>query len=482
LVLRKGRTWGVTTPEKPRIIVLAPYWDFWEHTIGTVLRGDRALQAHRVAELLSDEYNVAYVGQLTAPDPASAIGRRLADGPVIDAILVLSSLAVPPRTSTALLDQLPGIPVVIWAVYDSNMQVGPSFDHGRITSNGATVGAPMLASALLRSRSHVDVLLGRADDESAIRRVRERLRIAAVASRVRRARVGIVGSPVEGFDHVVTAADELQGKLGLTTVEITPGEFRDEFLATRPGRVLERARELASEYRLDTVGAVDLHRGTQAVLALEAICLRHKLDAGAMNCHVQEIRLGDEVGIAPCFALGCLTSSGIPWSCTGDVLTAIAMCVTSKLGGPTLYHELEALDYQTGEMVIANSGEHDRRWWPEGELPPVHCNLWFKGLNQRCSLCVSATLPSGPATLVAFVQGGRGGYRLVTARAELTGRALPATGTTNGALRFAADPVGSWERWVGAGAGHHSCLTNADRAQELRHLAQLLALDLVEIC
>ena len=378
----------MTRPEKPSIIILAPYWDFWEHTTGTVLRGDRALQAQRVAELLSDEYNVAYVGQLTGPYPASAIGRRLADGPVIDAILVLSSLAVPPRTSTALLDQLPSIPVVIWAVYDSNIQVGPSFDHGQITSNGATVGAPMLASALLRRRSHVDVLLGRADDESAIRRVRERLRIAAVASRVRRARVGIVGSPLEGFDHVVTPADELQGKLGLTTVEITPGEFRDEFLATRPGRVLERARELASEYRLGTVGAVDLHRATQAVLALEAICLGHKLDAGAMNCHVQEIRLGDEVGIAPCFALGCLTSSGIPWSCTGDVLTAIAMCVTSKLGGPTLYHELEAFDYQTGEMVIANSGEHDRRWWPEDELPPVHCNLWFKGLNQRCSLCV----------------------------------------------------------------------------------------------
>ncbi len=469
-------------PEKPRIIILAPYWDFWEHTIGTAVRGDRAAQAQRVGEVLSDEYNVAYVGQLTAPDAASAVGRRLAGGPLIDAILVLSSFAVPPRTSTALLDQLPEVPIVIWAIYDSDMQVSPSFGHGGVTSHGATVGAPMLASALLRTPRQVDVLLGRTDDESAINRVRERLRVAAVASRLRRARIGTVGSPLEGFDHVVTPPAQLRRDLGLSTVEITPGEFRDEFLATRPDGVKERARELTSQYRLSTVRTADLHRATQAVLALEAICQRHQLDAGAMNCHVREIRLGDEVGIAPCFALGCLTSSGIPWSCTGDVLTAIAMCVTSKLGGPTLYHELEVLDYETGEFVIANTGEHDRRWWPEHELPPLHCNLWFKGPNQRCSLCVKATLPSGPATLVAFVQGGPGGYRLVTARAEVTGRALPGTGTTNGALRFSADPVGSWERWVGAGAGHHSCLTNADRRQELRHLARLLALDLVEIC
>ena len=40
------------------------------------------------------------------------------------------------------------------------------------------------------------------------------------------------------------------------------------------------------------------------------------------------------------------------------------------------------------------------------------------------------------------------------------------------ALRFAANPIESWERWVAAGAGHHSCLTNPDRRRELRRLAQ----------
>jgi L-arabinose isomerase len=470
------------TSEKGSLIVVAPYWDFWESTIGPDVRRERADQARHFGRVLGDEYEVVYAGQVTDAESAAAVGRRLGEGQVIDAILVLSSMAVPPRTSTALLEQFPHTPVVIWAIYDENVGVGPAFDHGGITKNGATVGAPMLASALKRAHRHVDVVLGRADDRSALERVRERLRSAAVASQVRRARLGVVGSALDGFDHVVTPADRLHRHLGMTMVQIPPEEFRDEFLAVRSDRVTDRARQFHLQYRLDNVRHSDLERAAQAALALETICSQHHLDAGAMNCHVPQIRLGDEIGIAPCFALGCLTSTGIPWTCTGDVLTAIAMCLVAKLGGATLYHELEVLDYQTGELVVANTGEHDRRWWSTGQIPTVECNLWFKGTDRRCSLCVNATLPAGPATLVAFVEAGHGGYRLVTARAEITGRGFANTGTTNGALRFAADPIESWERWVAAGAGHHSCLTNPDRRHELRRLAQLLALDLVEIC
>jgi L-arabinose isomerase len=470
------------TSEKGSLIIVAPYWDLWEHTIGPDVRQERADQARHFAQVLGDEYEVVYAGQVTDPESAAAAGRRLAEGQVVDAILVLSSMAVPPRTSTALLEQFPHVPVVIWAIYDENMGVSPAFDHGGITKNGATVGAPMLASALKRSHRHVDVVLGWAGDGSTLERVRERLRSAAVASRVRRARLGVVGSALDGFDHVVTSSDRLHRHLGMTMVQIAPEEFRDEFLAVRSDRVTDRARQFHSQYRLDNVLHSDLERAAQTVVALETICSRHHLDAGAMNCHVPQIRLGAEIGIAPCFALGCLTSTGIPWTCTGDVLTAIAMCLVAKFGGATLYHELEVLDYQTGELVVANTGEHDRRWWSTNQRPAVECNLWFKGIDRRCSLCVSATLPAGPATLVAFVEAGHGGYRLVTARAEITGRGFANTGTTNGALRFAADPIESWERWVAAGAGHHSCLTNPDRRRELRRLAQLLALDLVEIC
>ena len=38
------------------------------------------------------------------------------------------------------------------------------------------------------------------------------------------------------------------------------------------------------------------------------------------------------------------------------------MLVGKRLGGATLYHEVEVIDFDTDEVAIANSGEHDLAW------------------------------------------------------------------------------------------------------------------------
>ncbi len=129
---------------------------------------------------------------------------------------------------------------------------------------------------------------------------------------------------------------------------------------------------------------------------------RHDLDGGAFNCHVPQFRFGDEIGIAPCWGLGRLTTMGMPFTCTGDILTAVAMLVTKRLGGAALYHEIEAIDYATGEVVIANSGEHDLAWLDPGERPRLRRNGWFCGTDAHCGVCAVLEPPPGPATLVGI--------------------------------------------------------------------------------
>ena len=112
----------------------------------------------------------------------------------------------------------------------------------------------------------------------------------------------------------------------------------------------------------DVAEAESLDRSLRAALALEAVVDAHGLDGGAFNCHVPQFRFGEPIGIAPCWGLGRLTSGGRPFTCTGDIVTAVAMLTTKRLGGAAVYHEIEAIDYATGEVVIANSGEHDLAW------------------------------------------------------------------------------------------------------------------------
>ena len=133
------------------------------------------------------------------------------------------------------------------------------------------------------------------------------------------------------------------------------------------------------------------------------------------------------------------------------MLTAAAMLVGKLLGGAAQYHELEAIDYETGEFVIASSGEFDLGFGA-GEVPRLVRNGWFAA-DARCGACASFAGPAGPATLIGFAQVGDG-YRLIAAEGELTGRAFPATGTANGGFRFTRGLEG-WSAWCRAGANHH---------------------------
>jgi L-arabinose isomerase len=401
----------------------------------------------------------------------------------VDAVLVLQTMAAPPAYTLGLLDALPGVPVVIWALHETGLVAG-SFDHGGITTQGATVGAPMLSNILGRLGRPFELVLGRLSDAATVGRVREALRLAATARRISRSRLGRVGVPLDGYLHVDVDDDELRRGTGIEVVRIAPDELVDRYRAVDAARVRTLDAEVRASWVLE--GDVDdgesLARSLRTALALEDLVADHRLDVGAFNCHVPQFRFGEPIGIAPCWALGRSTSAGVPWSCTGDILTSVAMLVTKRLGGAAVYHEIEAIDYTTGEVVIANSGEHDLAWLAPGESPRLRKNGWFCGKDPHCGVCAVLEPPAGPATLVAFTPhpDAKGGFRLVAARGDLTARRFPETGTVNGAFRFRDGTVEeAWARWASAGVNHHSSATPGDLSGDVAAVARHLGIEAV---
>lgn len=471
-----------------RLAVLTPYWDFWEHTVSSALRAELRADAESLARRLAGHAEVAAVVQPMSPSEAVATAAGL--GP-LDVVVVHAAMAVPPRAVTAFVTALeqasesaraPG--VVVFAANAPGSAVTDDFDHAAITRHGATVGAPMAVSALRRVGVEPFVVLGRIDDEATFHRLGDAVRRAGLVARLLRARIGTIGGPLPGYDHVVTDPERLRTRLGVTLVPISPAEVAAAYEAVNPERLEPLYAELSARYRLGA-GATgeSLERMLRAAAAVEDLCAIHRLDGGAMNCHELGIRLGVPIGVAPCYGIGRMTSRGVPFTCVGDVLTAVAMVVVAALGRPTLYHELEALDFATGEFVVANSGEHDDRFWSAPGTLELRRNDWFLAEGGLCSLCVDGVLPRGPATLVSLVEDAVGDYSFVTARGALSGRGFTGTGTTNGGFRFAApDAVAAWEAWASAGVGHHSCLTNSDVSPDVADLARRLGAAHQEIC
>jgi L-arabinose isomerase len=433
-----------------------------------------------VQAALAGRVEIVSRGTVASVEDGVALGRELRDAGA-EALLVLQTLAVMPAYTTAALRELPELPVVVWTAHRER-RVPSDFDHERITSEGATVGTPMLTNTLVRAGRPFELVVGLVGDDATATAVANALRCGAVATRLRRSRIGRVGPVFQGYDCVDADDDRLRAATGIEAVRIDAAEFRELYLAVDPHRVAEVEHETRDLYdvQADAEGDV-LVRSLRAACALADLVDRHRLDAGAINCHVREIRFGEEVGIAPCFALGRETSRGVPWACAGDVVTAVAMLTLKLLGGAAQYHELESLDYETGELVVASSGEHDLAF--AGERPRLQRNLWYDA-DPRCGACACFAAPAGPATLVAFTELDRPspGYRYVIASGEFTGTAWPGVGTPYAAFRFGGgEALDAWTRWCRAGANHHSAATPGAFAQPVETVARFLGVESVRV-
>lgn len=455
-----------------RILIVLPYWDFWASAVAYDLRAERQALLEAASSALSPWVEVIGAVTVASREDGQAIRPDTAD-----ALLVLQTMAVPPAYTLAALDTAPHLPVVIWALH-RRRDVPRDFDHAAITAEGATVGTPMLTSALVRSGRRFELVLGTLEDAAAAGRV---LVGAAAASKLRRARLGRLGMPFDGYDSVNVDAECFQAATGVELVAIPADEFTAAYGRATAAETEEVEREVRASFEVEAEAEGEgLGRSFRAAVALESLVRDHALDAGAINCHVPEIRFGRDVGIAPCFALGRMTSAGVPWSCAGDVVTAFAMLAAKLVGASALYHELEVLDYESGEMIIANTGEHDLAFAREASRPKLQRNLWFKD-DPICGVCACFSGKPGPATLVAFAQlDAPNRYRLIIAPGEIADSGWPGVGTPNAAFRFRRGAEG-WLDWCRAGATHHSSATPGDFTVELEALGRFLGLEVVTV-
>ena len=469
-----------------RAAVVSPYWTFWEASAGgSALRDDRrALLADAVAALrrtATGTLDVVCEGLLDSPETAAALADGV-DGD-LDVIAVVVSMAAPPTHGLGFLDRFGDVPVVVWSVQRSrNIRAG--FDASDITSAGTAVGTPQLTNMLARSGRPHEIVVGPLDDVACGDRLARAVHLAATASAVRRARVARVGGPPPGYACVDTDPETLRRATGVTFVDVEPAELRRRWCGvdTATTERLRHEAEAAGEVALDW--DVAARRSLAGAAALEALDDELGIAAGAMNCHVPELRFGSEVGVTPCYGLGRETTRGIPWACAGDVLTAIAMLVGKRLGGAALYHELEVIDFDTDEVAIANSGEHDLAWCPAGRRPRLQPNPWYAD-DPLTGASVWFELPPGPASLIGFTPHADepSGYRFVVAEGAITERSLPHSPTVGGVFRFAGDAgvAESWRAWAAAGVNHHSSCSPGHLAADIATVARYLGVGCVQV-
>ena len=479
-------------PEKPRAALLMPYWTFWEPSVGGPgFRREREALLEETARRLTlagesdGGLEIVWRGLVDS----TAAGERAAAEIAVagaDAVLVAQTMAAPPMYAKTALDGLADTPVIVWAAQRSR-SIWVGFDQYDITAQGATVGTPMLTNVLGREGRPFELATGAAEDGVVYPRLVRIIRAAATARSVSRARIARVGRPMDCYACVDADDGELRRATGIEVAAVSPDEVADRYRECRDVARVESeiGERFAPEKDGEGGGGEEARwRSLRLAAALEELDREGGFDAGAMNCHVPQIRYAEDPGVTPCFALGRETTRGVPWTCTGDVVTAVAMLVAKRLAGAALYHEVEAIDFVRGETAIANSGEHDLAWCPDNVRPRLGPNPWFLA-DPLTGVSAWFELPPGPATLVGFTphHAEPSGFRLIAAEGDITERSFPDSPTVGGAFRFAGDdPVGeTWSRWAKAGVNHHSACAPGRIADQVAIVSRYLKIGFIQV-
>jgi len=172
-----------------------------------------------------------------------------------------------------------------------------------------------------------------------------------------------------------------------------------------------------------------------------------------------------------------------PFTCTGDLPTALAMLLAKRLTGVAMYTEVQVMDEKRGAIVIANSGEGEAGICRKGAPKRVIGNTNFKGTHGR-GASFAYPLAPGPATLLSITPtpSGPKPWRLVVAEGEILNDTLPDTGSLAGFFRFAGDDLrASYTRWLEAGPVHHAATTLGHHAADMRDVAEMIDCEFVQV-
>jgi L-arabinose isomerase len=249
--------------------------------------------------------------------------------------------------------------------------------------------------------------------------------------------------------------------------------------AVPPARLETHLITLRASSVVESISESELERSIRLSEAVSTLVQNSEADAGTLNCHGVCLR-NSSIGVTACYSLGVQNRGGRPFTCTGDLPTAVALLALKALTGVAMYTEVQVMDEVREAIVIANSGEGEEGIRRQDYPSLVRGNTNFSGVHGR-GASFAYPLQPGPATVVS-VTPSAAGWRLIAAEGAILEEALPDAGALAGFFRFrSGDLHTSYRRWLEAGAVHHAATTLGHWTNELAALSELLGIQFIEV-
>ncbi|WP_329258886.1 L-fucose/L-arabinose isomerase family protein [Actinoallomurus sp. NBC_01490] len=375
--------------------------------------------------------------------------------------------------------QRSGAPVLLINLQPTESMEHETFDTGQWLAYCGACPLPEMANAFLRCGIPFRSVSGYLEDERAWDRIGRWVRAAGVRAALRHGRHGLMGHLYPGMLDVATDLTLVSAQFG-GHVEVL--EFDD--LRVRVEKVTDaeaeaKKKEATDVFALDaSVNDEDFGWAARVAVGLDRLVDDFGLDSLAYYHRGLDGEIHERLGAGMILGASLLTARGVPAAGEYELRTSLAMLIMDRLGAGGSFTEFQALDFQRGHVEMGHDG-------------PAHLAIsdgrpLLRGLGvyhgkRGYGVSVEFDVKHGPVTAFGLRQGRDGRFAFVASEGEVVGGPLLRIGNTTSRVDFGADP-GEWtDAWSATGISHHWALGTGHRIADLKALADLLDIELIEV-
>jgi L-arabinose isomerase len=464
-------------PRRTRIGLVAgglgTYWPQFPDLLPQLQQSARVV-SDRMRELDCDVIDVGFISD--AQDGARAAEElRVAGCDLIVGFLttyMTASMLVP-------IAQRSGAPVLLINLQPSEVMDHATFDTGQWLAYCGACPLPEMANTFLRAGVPFRSVSGYLCDERAWARIVRWVKAAGVRGALRHSRHGLMGHLYPGMLDVSTDMTLVTSHLGghMEVVEID--DLRVRVDAVTDAEIADRQALAREVFTLDdSVNDGDFRWAAQVSVGLDRLIDDFALDSLAYYHRGLEGEKHERLGAGLILGASLLTARGIPVVGEYELRTSLAMLILDRLGAGGSFTEFQALDFQAGVVEMGHDGPAHLAI---SDHKPLLRGLGIYHGKRGYGVSVEFDVRHGPVTTFGLGQLRDGSFRFVASEGTVVDGPHLKIGNTTSRVDFGCDP-GLWtDEWSASSIGHHWGLGTGHRVAELRAVADLMDLEIVEI-
>lgn len=452
---------------------LGAYWPQFPDLLPQLKRS-----AARVGERLQAlGCEVVDVGFISDPPEGAAAAEKLraADCDLIVGFLttyLTANMLVP-------VAQRSNAPVLLLNLQPTEAMDHATFDTGAWLAYCGACPLPEMANTFERCGISFRSVSGYVEDERAWERIEQWVRAAGIRGDLRRGRHGLMGHLYPGMLDVSTDLTLVTANLGGHVEVLEFDDLRVRAAAVTEAEIDERMRETRELFTIeDSVAEDDFRWAARVSLGLDRLVDDFDLDSLAYYHRGLEGEQHERLGAGMILGASLLTARGIPAAGEYELRTSLAMLIADRLGAGGSFTEFQALNFRDDVVEMGHDGPA-HLGISEGK--PILRGLGVYHGKRGWGVSVELEVRRGPVTTFGIAQMRDGTYRFVASRGEVVPGPLLQIGNTTSRVDFGCDP-GEWtDAWSASAISHHWALAVGDLLPQLRKVADLLDVELIEV-